>query len=148
MGHHMKRNMVKLREDLDALTVANSGVDGEEIYVYGEGWNFGEVADNARGVNATQRNMAGTGIGTFNDRIRDYVRGGGPFDNGADLRIKQGFATGLFPRIKSRALASNNRSLNVLEKAGFRRLGEGPEPVGHNAGKPVVFLELEQPKWT
>ena len=31
------------------------------IYLYGEGWNFGEVADNARGVNATQRNMAGTG---------------------------------------------------------------------------------------
>ncbi len=50
------------------------------IYLYGEGWNFGEVADNARGVNATQFNMAGTGIGTFNDRLRDAVRGGGPFD--------------------------------------------------------------------
>jgi pullulanase/glycogen debranching enzyme len=37
MGHHMKRNMVKLREDLDALTVANSGVNGE-IYVW-RGWN-------------------------------------------------------------------------------------------------------------
>ena len=33
------------------------------IYLYGEGWNFGEVADNARGENATQSNMAGTGIG-------------------------------------------------------------------------------------
>ena len=42
---------------------------------------------------ATQLNMAGTGIGTFNDRLRDAVRGGGPFD--ADPRI-QGFATGLF----------------------------------------------------
>ena len=40
-----------------------------------------------------QLNMAGTGIGTFNDRLRDAVRGGGPFD--ADPRI-QGFATGLF----------------------------------------------------
>jgi pullulanase-type alpha-1,6-glucosidase len=37
--------------------------------------------------------MAGTGIGTFSDRLRDAVRGGGPFD--ADPRI-QGFATGLF----------------------------------------------------
>ena len=96
MGHHMKRNMVKLREDLDALTVANSGVNGEEIYVYGEGWNFGEVADNARGVNATQRNMAGTGIGTFNDRLRDAVRGGGPFDGGDDLVRRQGFANGQY----------------------------------------------------
>jgi pullulanase-type alpha-1,6-glucosidase len=37
--------------------------------------------------------MAGTGIGTFNDRLRDAVRGGGPFD--ADPRL-QGFGSGLF----------------------------------------------------
>ena len=37
--------------------------------------------------------MAGTGIGTFNDRIRDAVRGGGPFDT--DPRI-QGFGCGLY----------------------------------------------------
>ena len=92
MGHHMKRNMVKLRQRLDALTPANGGVDGPEIYLYGEGWNFGEVANNARGVNATQRNMAGTGIGTFSDRLRDGVRGGGPFSGIQE----QGFLTGLF----------------------------------------------------
>ena len=28
--------------------------------------------------------MAGTGIGTFTDRLRDAVRGGGPFDDGAE----------------------------------------------------------------
>ncbi|HNS03698.1 MAG TPA: pullulanase-type alpha-1,6-glucosidase, partial [Anaerolineae bacterium] len=96
MGHHMKRNMVKLREALDALTPANSGVDGQEVYVYGEGWNFGEVQDNARGENATQFNMAGTGIGTFSDRLRDAVRGGGPFDGGQDLIRRQGFANGQY----------------------------------------------------
>jgi pullulanase-type alpha-1,6-glucosidase len=96
MGHHMKRNMLKLRAELDALTPQNSGVDGEEIYVYGEGWNFGEVQDNARGVNATQFNMAGTGIGTFSDRLRDAVRGGGPFDGGEDLIRHQGWANGLY----------------------------------------------------
>ena len=37
--------------------------------------------------------MAGTGIATFSDRLRDAVRGGGPFDE--DPRI-QGFASGLF----------------------------------------------------
>ena len=37
--------------------------------------------------------MAGTGIATFSDRLRDAVRGGSPFDD--DPRI-QGFANGLF----------------------------------------------------
>src|SRR3546814_17452457 len=83
MGHHMKANLVKLRQTLDVLTLRRDGVDGRAIYLYGEGWNFGEVADNARGVNAVQRNMAGTGIGTFNDRLRDGLRGGNPF---GDLR--------------------------------------------------------------
>ncbi len=92
MGHHMVDDMVALREALNELTPATDGVDGEKVYVYGEGWNFGEVADNARGVNATQLNMTGNGIGTFNDRIRDAARGGSPF---TDQR-EQGFATGLY----------------------------------------------------
>ncbi|MBL8160815.1 MAG: pullulanase-type alpha-1,6-glucosidase, partial [Anaerolineae bacterium] len=91
MGHHMKANMENVRAALDALTVENSGVDGASIYVYGEGWNFGEVQDNARGVNATQLNMGGIGIGTFSDRLRDAVRGGSPFGD----RTFQGFITGL-----------------------------------------------------
>ena len=37
--------------------------------------------------------MAGTGIGTFNDRLRDAVRGGGPFDGNPRI---QGFASGLY----------------------------------------------------
>jgi pullulanase-type alpha-1,6-glucosidase len=92
MGHHSKANMLAVRAALDELTLADDGVDGKSIYVYGEGWNFGEVANNARFVQATQLNMGGTGIGTFNDRLRDAVRGGGPFDE--DPRL-QGFATGL-----------------------------------------------------
>ncbi|MCB8920246.1 MAG: pullulanase-type alpha-1,6-glucosidase [Ardenticatenaceae bacterium] len=95
MGHHMKEDMLAVRAALDALTLEADGVDGKSIYLYGEGWNFGEVASNARGVNATQANMAGTGIGTFNDRLRDAVRGGSPFDGGQDL-LRQGFANGLF----------------------------------------------------
>jgi pullulanase len=92
MGHHMKEDMLAVREALDALTLEADGVDGRSIYVYGEGWNFGEVADNARGVNATQTNMAGTGIGTFNDRLRDAARGGSPFGG----QTEQGFVTGLY----------------------------------------------------
>jgi pullulanase-type alpha-1,6-glucosidase len=92
MGHHMKSNMVKLRAALDRLRPHRDGVDGREVYVYGEGWNFGEVANNARGVNATQFNLAGTGIGTFSDRLRDGARGGGPFSG----LQEQGFLSGLW----------------------------------------------------
>ncbi|MEV4434498.1 pullulanase-type alpha-1,6-glucosidase [Streptomyces sp. NPDC049585] len=93
MGHHPKANILAVRRALDALTVAKDGVDGKAIVLYGEGWNFGEVANDARFVQATQKNMAGTGIATFSDRSRDAIRGGGPFD--ADPRL-QGFASGLF----------------------------------------------------
>ncbi|MFF3497707.1 pullulanase-type alpha-1,6-glucosidase [Streptomyces sp. NPDC003247] len=93
MGHHPKANILAVREALDALTLAKDGVDGKKIILYGEGWNFGEVADDARFVQATQKNMAGTGIATFSDRARDAVRGGGPFDEDPGV---QGFASGLY----------------------------------------------------
>ncbi|MFG2289999.1 pullulanase-type alpha-1,6-glucosidase [Streptomyces sp. NPDC048595] len=93
MGHHPKANILAVRKALDALTPAKDGVDGKRIILYGERWNFGEAANDARFVQATQRNMAGTGIATFSDRARDAVRGGGPFD--ADPRV-QGFASGLY----------------------------------------------------
>lgn len=93
MGHHPKANILAVRKALDALTVAKDGVDGKSIILYGEGWNFGEVADDARFVQATQKNMAGTGVATFSDRSRDALRGGGPFDD--DPRV-QGFASGLY----------------------------------------------------
>ena len=91
MGHHSVATMKAIRAALDALTVRRDGVDGTAITLYGEGWNFGEVADNARFVQATQGQLGGTGIATFNDRLRDAVRGGGPFDD--DPR-KQGFGSG------------------------------------------------------
>ncbi|MFF1349146.1 pullulanase-type alpha-1,6-glucosidase [Streptomyces sp. NPDC058322] len=93
MGHHPRANILAVRKALDALTVAKDGVDGKKIILYGEGWNFGEIADDARFVQATQKNMAGTGIATFSDRSRDAVRGGSPFDEDPGV---QGFATGLY----------------------------------------------------
>lgn len=93
MGHHPKENILAVREALDELTLAKDGVDGKKIILYGEGWNFGEVADDARFTQATQKNMAGTGIATFSDRARDAVRGGGPFDEDPGV---QGFASGLY----------------------------------------------------
>ncbi len=92
MGHHSRDNMQAVRAALDELTVRRDGVDGSQVTLYGEGWNFGEVADNARFYQATQGQLDGTSIGTFNDRLRDGVRGGGPFDE--DPGAEKGFATG------------------------------------------------------
>ncbi|MEU2521309.1 pullulanase-type alpha-1,6-glucosidase [Streptomyces pseudogriseolus] len=101
MGHHPKANILAVRKALDELTPAKDGVDGKKIILYGEGWNFGEIADDARFVQATQKNMAGTGIATFSDRARDAVRGGGPFDEDPGV---QGFASGLYTDPNSSAV--------------------------------------------
>jgi len=48
-------------------------VDGSKVYLYGEGFDFGEVANNALVSMPGQKNLFGNGIGTFNDRIRDGI---------------------------------------------------------------------------
>ena len=84
---------------LDAQTALNAVAladgrrtsSGAGIYLYGEGWSESGL----NFVNAQQANMTNTGIGTFNDRMRDAVRGGGPFDSGASMVSHQGFVNGL-----------------------------------------------------
>jgi pullulanase len=85
-------NIQNIQKALQALTPEKDGVDGSKIYLYGEGFNFGDTANNQIGPNASQINLYGFGVGTFNDRIRDGIHGGSPF---TDERV-QGFATGLF----------------------------------------------------
>ena len=131
MGFHLKSNILKVRDALNALTRAKDGVDGKSIYLYGEGWNFGVMANNGRGVNAIQVNMAGTGIGSFSDRIRDAVRGGGPFSPRRD----QGFASGLFtePNGTFGGSASDEKAA-LLRLSDFVRLGLA----GNIASFPIV----------
>ena len=93
MGFIPKSSMVNALAAVNAVAQA----DGRGFtYFYGEGWNFGHVINDALFTQARQANMGGTGIGTFNDRMRDSVRGGGPFDSGASVVTNQGFASGLF----------------------------------------------------
>ncbi|RYE06993.1 MAG: N-acetyltransferase [Hyphomicrobiales bacterium] len=49
--------------------------------------------------------------------------------------------------IAARALADNAGSLKVLEKLGFKRIRKGKGEIGNLAGKPIVYLELERPRW-
>ncbi len=92
MSLHFVYNLQHIKQALQSLTLANNGVDGSKIYLYGEGFQNSETA--ALGVNATQENLYGYGIGTFNDRIRDGIRGGNSFDQ--TIEQVQGFATGLY----------------------------------------------------
>lgn len=92
MGFHTISNLQRVRAALDALTPAKDGVDGKLIYLYGEAWRAGTLVDILPDQALHQANIFGTGIGSFNDRLRDAARGGGPFSGVSD----QGFATGLF----------------------------------------------------
>ena len=122
MGHHPRAVMERVRAALDELTMADDGVDGRSIYLYGEGWNFGEVAGNALFVQATQGQLDGTGIGAFNDRLRDAVHGGGAFD--PDHRIFQGFGTGLLTQPSGLDHRTwNEQSADLAHRTDLVRLG-------------------------
>jgi len=84
---------------LDLMKRAQTEVNkvaGRDIYMYGEAWNFGSVINDSRFVQARQANMYGSGIGSFNDRMRDSMRGGGCCDTGAGLLTQQGFISGVW----------------------------------------------------
>jgi len=65
------------REAMERLARAVNAASGRRIDLIGEGWNFGEVKDGARFVQAAQRSLNGSGIGSFSDRGRDAARGSG-----------------------------------------------------------------------
>ena len=91
MNLHTVENLVSLRQTINNLTLDEDGVDGKSIYLYGEGWDFGSAK--GKGLYAaTQYNMAGTGIGTFNDKIRDAVHGG--YSTNPQEIHQQGFING------------------------------------------------------
>ena len=122
MGHHPRAVMERVRAALDELTLEADGVDGRSVYLYGEGWNFGEVAGNALFVQATQGQLDGTGIGAFNDRLRDAVHGGGAFD--PDHRVFQGFGTGLLTQPSGLDHRSwHEQSADLAHRTDLVRLG-------------------------
>ncbi|EMJ4788013.1 pullulanase-type alpha-1,6-glucosidase [Klebsiella oxytoca] len=83
MGYHPKAQILSAWERIKALN--------PDIYFFGEGWDSNQ---SDRFEIASQINLKGTGIGTFSDRLRDSVRGGGPFDSGDALRQNQGVGSG------------------------------------------------------
>ena len=93
MGHHSKANMLTVRRALDALTLRARRRRRPADLPLRRGLELrrGRRRRPVRPGDPAQHGRHG--IGTFSDRLRDAVRGGGPFDE--DPRI-QGFASGLF----------------------------------------------------
>ena len=120
MGHQPKAAML-------ALQAAVNKVAGRPVFLLGEGWNFGEVANNKRFEQAAQLSLAGSSIASFSDRARDAIRGGGCCDSGADLLRKQGYINGLhyLPNgYAAQAFDGDQASLKaLLRSADLVRLG-------------------------
>lgn len=115
MGHQPRAAMEQLK------WVVNSSV-GRDVQLLGEGWNFGEVANGARFVQASQLSLNGTGIATFSDRARDAVRGGGAGDNGADQMRRQGYINGLF-YAPNAMTGGVHRASDLMQSADMIRVG-------------------------
>jgi pullulanase-type alpha-1,6-glucosidase len=65
----------------------------------------------------------GTGIGTFNDRIRDAVRGGAHDDRGIAHVRSQGFVNGLYTDPNAENSGSDEEKSRLLHAADLVRLG-------------------------
>ena len=83
------------RAAMEMLQAAVDKAAGRHVELIGEGWNFGEIANGSRFVQASQLSLNGSGIGTFSDRGRDAARGGSAGDSGEALRKNQGWLNGL-----------------------------------------------------
>ncbi len=95
MGHQPRSVMLELQRAVNRAA-------GRHIHLIGEGWNFGEVKDGVRFVQASQRglndnsdNSSSNNIGTFSDRARDAARGGGCCDDPQQTVQRQGWLNGL-----------------------------------------------------
>ncbi len=115
MGHQPRAAM-------EALQARVNKSSGRHINLIGEGWNFGEVENGKRFMQASQLSLNGSGIGTFSDRGRDAARGGSAGDSGEALVKNQGYINGLV--YAPNALADKARPVtDLLRAADMVRVG-------------------------
>ncbi|MGQ3051663.1 MAG: pullulanase-type alpha-1,6-glucosidase [Roseateles sp.] len=108
MGHQPRDAMQRLQKRVDAEA-------GRPVQLLGEGWNFGEVANGARFVQASQLSLNGSGIGSFSDRGRDAARGGSAGEGGDDSVRRQGWLNGLVYAPNALANASREELLTAAD---------------------------------
>jgi pullulanase/glycogen debranching enzyme len=114
MGHQPRAMMERLQAAVNMAT-------NRSVQLIGEGWNFGEVENGARFVQASQLSLNGSGIGTFSDRARDAARGGGSGDSGEAVIKQQGYINGLV--YDANARADQRPRTDLLQAADMIRVG-------------------------
>jgi len=115
MGHQPKEAMLNAREAVRKID--------PDTYFYGEGWNFGEVANNSQFVQASQLELAGSEIGTFSDRLRDAIRGSGFNVSGQEIRTNQGIGNGLLTKPNELNLTNGSNTPHYYLSMDQARIG-------------------------
>lgn len=121
MGHMPKQLLLDSRAAVAAID--------PDTYFYGEGWNFGEVASDRLFEQATQANLAGTEIGTFNDRPRDTTRDGALFQESVNLNNQDHIRLGLAGTLKNYVLVDNNGNAKPGSSYAQSSYGEDPADI-------------------
>ncbi|RYF04574.1 MAG: DUF3372 domain-containing protein [Oxalobacteraceae bacterium] len=116
MGHQPREATERLQQRVDAEA-------GRPVQLLGEGWNFGEVANGARFVQASQLSLNGSGIGSFSDRGRDAARGGSAGEGGDDSVRRQGWLNGLVYAPNALAALKPAKPDELLAAADMIRVG-------------------------
>lgn len=101
-----------------------------------------QVACNQRGRNASQLNIGGTGLGSFNDRFRDALMGGSPFGSPR----YQGYVTGLqtqpnsFTQVHQGRLADRRVFPHMVEE----NLGQGRLEACHTMSAAMLLICISE----
>lgn len=106
MSFHTKSNLRKVRRAL------NANLKSSQSLIYGEAWNFGSLTARRPREALTQLNSTGEGLGIFNDRLRDALRGG---TTNSSEKSDQGWLTGLWDDFNSEP-ANRNTPLDPGER--------------------------------
>jgi len=140
------------REVMERLRARVNRAAGRQVHLIGEGWNFGEVANGARFVQASQLSLNGSGIGTFSDRGRDAARGGSAGDSGENLLRHKGWLNAETSDAKMAdmirvGLAGSLRNYELDTASGERRplaqIAYGDQPAGYvsEPGEVVNYVD-------
>lgn len=92
MSFHSRETMIRLREMIKSELKNTFNYPYDSVLIFGEAWAFGSLYDQHPDQAMVQTNSYGLGIGTFNDRMRDALRGG---TTNLSEPSDQGFITGL-----------------------------------------------------
>lgn len=126
MSFHSRETMVRLRDSIKFELNKYFGFSADSVLIFGEAWPFGSLYERSPEFAMTQKNSFGSGIGVFNDRLRDALRGG---TTNLSEPSDQGFVTGLFdnfnfsPRNRNSPVDENERLEKFLHLKDVVKIG-------------------------